>query len=277
MEQLRQKDLLAYSTFLQGLYSSSDLTDFVRRLLGTVSSLIPVDSAVYHEVDGKKNAWIVQPTETQIPEGQIIFARHMNDHPLVRHYQRHPRDTAGRKISDFISRLQLHSRGLYQEFFRHVEVEYQMVCNFSEAPHSQWLALVLNRTLKDFSERERLLLTLLQPHLWLAYRQAWLMTRLRQRPEVVDDEDVSGFLLAGSSRRRWNLNPQEIKVLTWILRAKTDTEIATILHISHRTVQKHLEHIYQKMGVENRLGAAMMAVQEAGWRALSHEDPPPQR
>jgi DNA-binding CsgD family transcriptional regulator len=52
------------------------------------------------------------------------------------------------------------------------------------------------------------------------------------------------------------LSPREAQVLNWLSQGKTNKEIALILELSARTVQKHLEHIYQKMGVENRTGAA---------------------
>jgi len=41
--------------------------------------------------------------------------------------------------------------------------------------------------------------------------------------------------------------------------APSDAQIAAILHISARTVQKHLQHSYEKLGVESRTAAAMRA------------------
>jgi DNA-binding CsgD family transcriptional regulator len=59
-------------------------------------------------------------------------------------------------------------------------------------------------------------------------------------------------LLFGLSRR-------EVQVLDWVTQGKTDKEIGAILELSPRTVQKHLEHIYQKIGVESRTAAAAKA------------------
>lgn len=52
------------------------------------------------------------------------------------------------------------------------------------------------------------------------------------------------------------LSPREAEVLQWIALGKTNKETGMILNLSPRTVQKHLEHIYQKLGVETRTGAA---------------------
>jgi len=46
-------------------------------------------------------------------------------------------------------------------------------------------------------------------------------------------------------------------VLDWLAGGKTDRDIADILGISHRTVHKHLQRIYEKLGVENRTSAVM--------------------
>ena len=45
----------------------------------------------------------------------------------------------------------------------------------------------------------------------------------------------------------------------WVVRGKPNTEIAVILAVSPRTVQKHLEHVFKKLGVETR-GAATLAL-----------------
>jgi DNA-binding NarL/FixJ family response regulator len=57
-----------------------------------------------------------------------------------------------------------------------------------------------------------------------------------------------------------NLTPREREVLQWLATGKMDTDIAALLEISPRTVQKHLEHIYVKLGVETRTAAVMRAM-----------------
>ncbi|HSH40359.1 MAG TPA: LuxR C-terminal-related transcriptional regulator [Chthoniobacterales bacterium] len=55
------------------------------------------------------------------------------------------------------------------------------------------------------------------------------------------------------------LTPREAEVLSWVARGKSNAEIATILQVCTKTVDKHLERIYPKLGVENRTAAASHA------------------
>jgi DNA-binding CsgD family transcriptional regulator len=59
------------------------------------------------------------------------------------------------------------------------------------------------------------------------------------------------------------LTDREREVLVLVAAGKTNGEIATILAISARTIQKHLEHIFQKLGVETRTAAAVCAIAAA--------------
>ena len=56
---------------------------------------------------------------------------------------------------------------------------------------------------------------------------------------------------------------REAEVLQWLAAGKTDREIAALLSCSHRTVQKHLQRIYEKLGVETRTAAVMRALGRA--------------
>jgi DNA-binding NarL/FixJ family response regulator len=55
------------------------------------------------------------------------------------------------------------------------------------------------------------------------------------------------------------LTPRETEVLSWLAKGKTNRDIAEILGMSHRTVNKHLEHIFEKLGVETRSAATALA------------------
>jgi DNA-binding CsgD family transcriptional regulator len=67
-------------------------------------------------------------------------------------------------------------------------------------------------------------------------------------------------------KTRLMVTDREAEVLLWIARGKSNRDIAEILSLSPRTVNKHLEQIFTKLGVENRTSAAALAVRTLGVR-----------
>ena len=57
------------------------------------------------------------------------------------------------------------------------------------------------------------------------------------------------------------LTPREAEVLYWIAQGKSNPDIATILGANVRTVHKHVEHIFQKLGLETRNAATLVALE----------------
>lgn len=85
---------------------------------------------------------------------------------------------------------------------------------------------------------------------------------------VVAEEGFRAFHLEEPLRpqllrcmRARGLTEREAEVLFWIANAKTNSEIATLLQVAEKTVKKHLERIYQKLGVENRTAALLRTTQ----------------
>ncbi len=87
----------------------------------------------------------------------------------------------------------------------------------------------------------------LELHLTIARRQRELLILLEEKLE----EGIS-------SLDHYQLTPRELDVLLWVAKGKTNRDIAEILGMSPRTVNKHLEHIYVKLGVETRSAAAAL-------------------
>ena len=67
-------------------------------------------------------------------------------------------------------------------------------------------------------------------------------------------------------RQYLSLTTREAEVLIWIARGKSNRDISDILGISPRTVNKHLEQVFTKLGVENRASAAALAVRALATR-----------
>lgn len=65
--------------------------------------------------------------------------------------------------------------------------------------------------------------------------------------------------------RGLGLTPREADVLYWCVEGKSRAEVGLLLDISQRTVEKHLEHIYAKLEVPNRVAAVTKAIEWLRW------------
>ncbi len=77
-----------------------------------------------------------------------------------------------------------------------------------------------------------------------------ILFRITSANKEADDEIL---------KRQFGLTAREAEVLVWISKGKANRDIGEILGLSSRTVNKHLEQIYVKLGVENRASAAVKA------------------
>lgn len=83
------------------------------------------------------------------------------------------------------------------------------------------------------------------------------MRELKRPSGATATTSLAGFDPARLRAR--GLTRREVEVLRWIAEGKRDSEIATILGISPRTVNKHVEHLFAKLEVETRTAAAITA------------------
>jgi DNA-binding NarL/FixJ family response regulator len=110
----------------------------------------------------------------------------------------------------------------------------------------------LNTVLLD--EQQPVMLNL--GHLQLSVRN---MGRVGMGETMLLLEQHSASEVAPSRLAQAALTPRETEVLSWLAKGKTNRDIGDILGMSHRTVNKHLEHIFEKLGVETRAAAAALA------------------
>jgi DNA-binding CsgD family transcriptional regulator len=177
------------------------------------------------------------------PEGaisaadQACFNRLIHEHPLVRFHSTH-RGGGSRRISDCVTRAQFQRQEIYGEYYRRIGID-QVVAVPVIANERLVMSYVLNRKGSDFNDAECALLDAMRPALANLYRFA-LMASQQQPPQKLHP-----------------LTPREEEILRWVAAGKTDRQIAAIVGTSVRTVQKHLENAYVKLGVENRTAAVM--------------------
>jgi DNA-binding NarL/FixJ family response regulator len=106
-------------------------------------------------------------------------------------------------------------------------------------------------------ESRRLLASLHDPSS-LGHEGEWLLVLHEENHAAAMEALVAAF----------KLTTREAEVLYWVTKGKTNKDIGDILGTSPRTVNKHLEHVFEKLGVETRTAAANLAMSRvAGVRA----------
>ncbi len=211
-------------------------------------------------VTGRRHV-VAAPHEAIGASDRASFDRFFREHPLVRyHGVAHGRRV--QRISDSVPFADFRRTALYNEYYRSVGLDHAVALPV-HTDARLLVSFVLNRTRRDFSDRDRALLELTRTGLAALYRHAtrprWLQPPGGERR--VDPSGDSPWPTAGAD---CGLTPREREVLQWVAAGKTDREIAAILGISPRTVGKHLQRVYVALGVETRTAAVMRAMTVPG-------------
>jgi DNA-binding CsgD family transcriptional regulator len=170
------------------------------------------------------------------------FDRHFEHHPLVR-YHAHERGPGARRISDSIPFTKFRESGLYNDYYRRLGIDHVVALPL-HVDNERLVSFVLNRSGRDFGERDMAALNAVGPALAALYRQLKSLEEMR---------NVLGRRQAALGA----LTAREREVLGWVAAGKSDQQIGAILGVSPRTVQKHLQNVYDKLGVESRTAAVM--------------------
>lgn len=207
-----------------------------------IALCIPCDEAFYVELDfGRPSAIVVGFLHDcgAINADVLLTERGMD--PLTASYLTDPSDRTPRRISDVTTQGVWEATEAYSEVFRPLHARYQL--SMVTALHAPMIerGWTLTRSLHDFSERDRATAAALLP-------LVAVMTNRIQR------EGREGVPLPLLTR-------QERTVLALVARGWTASHIGFELSISDRTVQKHLENAYRKLGVADRLSATQRAIE----------------
>ena len=358
MEPLTTRDTRRLLEFVRDLYELRDSDGFKQQVVHGLATLVSADLYAYNEISPSRKlvtGYAIWPKEFPLlKDAPDIVGRYQHQHPTVMHYL-----TTGEgdvtRISDFMTYREFRRTDLHNEFYRPMGIPYGIGFGLSLSQDSL-IGIGLHRSGKDYTERDRRVLSELHPHIRQAYENAQAVTRLQHGTAAIHDAlDALGsavICLTPSSTIRWmtplaerlllryhllvprqpdhlhqtitgwlqaqeaifstptalphalhplvirgpegtmtirlmrhgqfhllvldetrpsvpraalaglGLSARETEILGWVMHGKTSPEIATILGISPRTVHKHLERIYQKLGVENR-HSAMRVVMEA--------------
>lgn len=185
------------------------------------------------------------------------WARNAHENPLLQYYQR-TQDGRAMRFSDVCTAEHLHGLSLYREVYEPLGVEHQMAFTLPAGPR-RVLAIALSRSDRDYSDGERDLAERARPFLIQAYLNAIAYQAARSglagaSPQTPMHE---ALIAAGLTRR-------EAQSLRLVALGQSNHHVADALGISHRTVGKHLERGFRKLGVSDRSSASARVWELAG-------------
>lgn len=184
MERLVQQDLRTLNAFLHQIYAHRDLKTFPVQTLAALSQIVPADIRGYNEVNLRRQrlvTMVIDPPDALSPDDEQIASQYLHEQPIVTAYKR-TQDGRAYKISDFLPQRQFHRLTLYNEFYRQRLTE-DLMAIILPASAPLVIALSFSRSRRTFSERDRLVLNVLRPHLIQAYHNAEALTQLREEME----------------------------------------------------------------------------------------------
>jgi DNA-binding CsgD family transcriptional regulator len=225
----------AYVGHLEGLIEGEAHPLYRENDLDGRRTPLMVDADGAHVDDADEHYWTVGPC-------------------AITQYRSATGDLSAARLTDVVSWRRYRESAVYREYFAG-GVGYMLDVALAGLPGWQRTLLFCKAPEeKDFSERDRDVLELLRPHLHAREARAELYHRL-------SDDD-----LAGTERPTHDpaLTLREREIVYLVGQGRTNSEIATVLWISPGTVKKHLEHVYEKLGVSGRTAAVSRL------RAMSH-------
>jgi DNA-binding CsgD family transcriptional regulator len=165
---------------VQAVGQAQTRDEFVSLTLGGVFQLVPCMIAAVNEVDPVASRFVYwyEPSSFPLPKDAARLLDELGgDNPLVRHTLA-TGDGSAWRISDLCSTEEFHATPLYRELYQPMGMEYQMSVTLP-APTPLLFALVLGNGERDFSDRDRLVMNALRPHLAYAWRNIRDQDRLR--------------------------------------------------------------------------------------------------
>jgi DNA-binding CsgD family transcriptional regulator len=212
-------------------------------VLRSLAALVDADVVSYVDLDIATSTNVVIQdcgdgavrTETSDrPDHDSAFFRHYMSTPSCSYPTLTGDDRTVTTLSDFCSVREWRATPMYRDFFREFGVTDRLMCCLPTQRSRTRRVIYFRSGRASFNNRDRMLLTLLRPHL----------------ADAVDRIPTSQP--AQLTTRQWDL-------LRLVAAGYTNREIAQQLHLSAHTVRRHLENIYARLEVRTRTAAVAAA------------------
>ena len=165
---------------------------FTPSVLEELGRIVPADGVTYCEQDRvrKRERLLVGRPGDDMSEPPVPYWEIADEHPVCSTHNRG--DFRALKVSDFLSLDELKRSHLYAVWFRPVHVDYELGVAIPSPPWHTKTFIFDRGPGPDFTERDRLVLDLLQPHFGRLWRAAKIRGRLRAALRALEAESDDG-------------------------------------------------------------------------------------
>jgi DNA-binding CsgD family transcriptional regulator len=174
-QRLRQSEINALSGVLLELYCPGPTSDLPQRLFNVLRRCFPFDFFAYHEIVANHSQ-----RHCMFPEYNLdmhAFETYLKQHPTWNAFVKQ-RAKSPLRISDLVPLGHWHRTDLYNHIFRPRDQNYQLA--YVALDQHPQVGVAFNRSTRDFSDEERLMLQILRPHIVQAYRTSTLFSSLSE-------------------------------------------------------------------------------------------------
>jgi len=171
----------------------------------------------------------------------------LSDHPSIVSYLSHPADLVPRRVSDCATSVEWCRTRSYNQVFASTGGMFQLSLITRLEPSIRGEGWILTRSSTDFGDEDVDLACALLPTLTVFDRL--YPSPVPEAPSPPDDGPTG----------KVSLTPRELQILHLLEGGRTAEAMARMTGTSRRTVSKHLQHIYEKLGIHDRLLAVERA------------------
>lgn len=246
----KDSDLKRFSDACVELYCPGlGLGNYAERAFAFVEKLVPAEFIAFGSLDLATKQLDIgfNHSVAEFPKAMEAFGSLMGKYDLFKW------DSAvngGKPFcrSDFFSRRQFRELDIYSEVYRRIGIDDHCAVYVPGATDEVAFFGIEREKGHNFTKVERVMLELAQTHLGSARELA------KAREQLVE-QGASPDPLAAEG-----LTPREAEVLAWLAEGKSNEEISILLKLQLYTVKGYVKTIFQKIGVPNRLAAALWAL-----------------
>jgi DNA-binding CsgD family transcriptional regulator len=247
-----------------------DVEELRNGLLDALHRVLPSDYVSLNEIGPGPDDVVAIMRPEGAAEFYEVWLRLAHENPLLEHHQR-TRDGRAYRFSDVTTYDRLHELPIYRELYQPMGVEHQLAFTLPAGP-DRVLAIALSRGDCDYSDSERDFANRARHFLIQAYLNAIAYEEVRAGDGP--DTPAAGLSRAGRAHPDGDallsllsaagLTRREAEAMRLVALGRSNRDAAAALGISDRTVGKHLEHGFRKLGVSDRSTAAGRVWELAG-------------